>query len=860
MNTEQELEQLRGEIRQMRAQLNELETRLGDLSHPPGDRVATETSGPAKQAPAEPQVETGDTVSDQAPPLPPPILATPPPLSAPLESAPDKPTRLPRESFEVRFGADWLPRIGIAVLLIGMVFLVTWSYQYLGRGGKVALSYLCCAALGVLGAWLEKKTAAFARVLQAGALALTYFVTYAAHYVEAFRVIDSPAIGLALLLVVVAGVVVVADRKQSAPLGGLALFLGYLTSVISGVETFTLAANAVLAAAALVFLARNRWVMIPLGAVMATYLVYAWWAWKVSDWRHLDELMLDAGYLASDQFWVRAGFLALYWGLFTVGGLAVRHGKPSSDQADPGAGTTAQPLPRPAPPAFSQPATQQAREPFGTAERNALLTLNNLFLFAWFSLLMHHAYPDLQWRFQFLFAGALLVTSAIAYARLKPDRTVLELLFTQGIAVATLGVINYFQGTTLIAALALESVFLLWLSRVMNLRWISWIGRAAFAVAAWKAWDNLPGWDRAMIWSGWFAAAMGYAAARLSVQPETRPGRFSFSAFYFAVLATVLLLKAGSEQVSRDNLPWVWCLGTVIVGLVGTGLRTREIAWTALLPLALGYFGFLSVRGFDGAWDLAPSLALIIVTLAVGLIVWGRARAAGDADDPATLNLASGYLAPFAAPATLAIVLTTLEHGRAEWLVLIFAAETLLLVSAALSAREPIFAWAGLAVMIAAGLTYLAAADAVFDPPAAAWVNLLAGSVLFIASERRLGSRVGEWMMSGTAARVLRILMVVVITVILAKGVSQLAIAGWLTVGWAVAGFVLMTFGFAAKTRPYRMAGLAVLVLGLLRAFFHDMAMLAVPYRILSFIGLGVILLVLGFLYAQNREKLAKWL
>ena len=40
----------------------------------------------------------------------------------------------------------------------------------------------------------------------------------------------------------------------------------------------------------------------------------------------------------------------------------------------------------------------------------------------------------------------------------------------------------------------------------------------------------------------------------------------------------------------------------------------------------------------------------------------------------------------------------------------------------------------------------------------------------------------------------------------------------------------------------------------------HCIARAEPIYRILSFIGLGVILLVLAFVYARNREKLAKWL
>jgi uncharacterized membrane protein len=101
---------------------------------------------------------------------------------------------------------------------------------------------------------------------------------------------------------------------------------------------------------------------------------------------------------------------------------------------------------------------------------------------------------------------------------------------------------------------------------------------------------------------------------------------------------------------------------------------------------------------------------------------------------------------------------------------------------------------------------------------------------------------------------------VVIVTGLALFALDKLVSGALLTVGWALLGFVLLTIGFAIKHRPWRMAGLVALAFSLARAVFHDMARVETIYRILSFIGLGVILLVLAFLYAKNREKLAKWL
>jgi uncharacterized membrane protein len=101
---------------------------------------------------------------------------------------------------------------------------------------------------------------------------------------------------------------------------------------------------------------------------------------------------------------------------------------------------------------------------------------------------------------------------------------------------------------------------------------------------------------------------------------------------------------------------------------------------------------------------------------------------------------------------------------------------------------------------------------------------------------------------------------VVIVTALAVFALDKLVSGALLTVSWALLGFVLLAIGFAIKQRSYRMAGLVVLAFSLAHAVLHDMARVETIYRILSFIGLGVILLVLAFLYAKNREKLAKWL
>ncbi len=90
--------------------------------------------------------------------------------------------------------------------------------------------------------------------------------------------------------------------------------------------------------------------------------------------------------------------------------------------------------------------------------------------------------------------------------------------------------------------------------------------------------------------------------------------------------------------------------------------------------------------------------------------------------------------------------------------------------------------------------------------------------------------------------------------------VLQLVDAPLRSVGWALAGLVFLVVGFVVRTRAYRLGGLVAIGFALARVIIHDFGQFSTPYRILSSLALGVILLLLAYLYTRNREKLARWL
>ena len=82
----------------------------------------------------------------------------------------------------------------------------------------------------------------------------------------------------------------------------------------------------------------------------------------------------------------------------------------------------------------------------------------------------------------------------------------------------------------------------------------------------------------------------------------------------------------------------------------------------------------------------------------------------------------------------------------------------------------------------------------------------------------------------------------------------------YLTASWSLLALGLFTAGITLGERMYRWLGLGVLACALGRVMIIDVWKLETLYRILSFMALGIVLLVLGFIYNKYQEKLKEWL
>jgi uncharacterized membrane protein len=82
----------------------------------------------------------------------------------------------------------------------------------------------------------------------------------------------------------------------------------------------------------------------------------------------------------------------------------------------------------------------------------------------------------------------------------------------------------------------------------------------------------------------------------------------------------------------------------------------------------------------------------------------------------------------------------------------------------------------------------------------------------------------------------------------------------YLTATWSALALLIFGLGIGLRERMYRWVGLAVLATAVGRVVVFDVWKLETIYRVLSFMALGIVLLVLGFFYNKYQEKIRQWL
>ena len=600
---------------------------------------------------AAPAIEAADNL--------PPITA-----SAGYEPLPEA----DKASFEMRLGTFWLVRIGIVMLLTGLVFFGNFAYHNivgkLGPGGKISLLYLASGLLLGAGAWWQRRTAKaslknYAQVIFAGGLAAVYFTTYAAYHIPPLQVIRSAVMDGVLLLAWAGVIAWLADRRKSEVMALFAVGLAFYSSIMTRVGDFTLYSNLVLTITAVVFLLRNRWASLSFAGLVTSYAGYAFWRFlREEGWR----------WAAPDEhLYFGASFLACYWAIFTVAAFLSRCEKLSG------------------------------------ASRATFLTLNNGAFFSLFLLTMLQVHTGGFWKVSLGYGVLLLALAGLAKKQLADEPLAKNAYLTQGLLLVTLGFITKFAGFHLALVLGAESVVLFVLGTQRQSLVLKFFSYAAALLATGWCVISLHPLDPSGGWAGVglggllaFNAFWGY---RQETKTDPASGRLESSTF--TLLAFVVWTVATWFNTAEPHLAVALVLGVesvVFFNLVAARrvLAPKIASYASAACAVVWWVANLHPFIANGLW---PGLGLGTLLL-VNAFYAHREQVA----DSAPIRVEPGV---FTVLALVSWAATTWCNCTAEHLPLVLAAEAVALTFSIYLLRIREVALFGQFFLIGALLTWL---------------------------------------------------------------------------------------------------------------------------------------------------------
>jgi len=276
------------------------------------------------------------------------------------------------------------------------------------------------------------------------------------------------------------------------------------------------------------------------------------------------------------------------------------------------------------------------------------------------------------------------------------------------------------------------------------------------------------------------------------------------------------------------------------LGLIETGCEWQGNATFAAVFGRLFLANF-TTTGYTG--PISHRILTVVPILAAHYHVWQRNRETNGNPYWAKLHLW--------APAILAFVLLRFELGRvytvAGWAVLGLA-----LLFIGLRANMDDLKRQSLAIAV---LTFLRSMASNFFMPdslggLAARLGIAACVIGAFYASQLLVPR-------GTKERTFYSLLA---TALLTSVIFHEVSGSMLTVAWGVEGILLLICGFPLRERVLRLAGLALLLFCILKLFLFDMRNLDTIPRILSFIGLGIMLMTVSWIYTRFRERINQYL
>jgi uncharacterized membrane protein len=218
---EDEIRQLRDIVTQVNSRLDALESKqdLSTIQMPP----------PPVSVPAPPEPEAITPVAEVTP-APADIISPPEEIPAVVE---EKRPRAKEREWEQILGGNWLARIGVLALVIGIGFFLKYAFDnnWIGPAARVILGVIAGLVMLGLGYFWRKRYPIMTRVLSGGGIAVLYLAIFASF--ATYHLI-SIYIAIVLLLIISIASTVLALRYDSMALAILGILGAFFAPYILG--------------------------------------------------------------------------------------------------------------------------------------------------------------------------------------------------------------------------------------------------------------------------------------------------------------------------------------------------------------------------------------------------------------------------------------------------------------------------------------------------------------------------------------------------------------------------------------------------------------------------------------------------
>lgn len=879
------------EIGELRAEIRKLE-RLIEEDEPAPPPLPTFAPSPPPKTP-EPEKPEKPVVSPFAPPV------EPPPEPATDEPPPDAVPEREKGTLELELGRVWAVRVGIVLLVTGLVLLGNYAYQNWIRempaGVRLGFLVLSSFAMSGAGIWCtrKEKLRSFGEVVLAGGMAFFYWCAYAAHHIERLQVIGSPTLGTLALLGAAAAIVAVSVLRDARTTAVMGLLLASYSTVLQPMTTLAAVSNVLLAATGVTLVALKRWRGPGFAAMLGSYGAFLYWQLT--------------GVAGGGEEIARLVFVAVSWAVFAVPTLGAMRGLDDRGRA-------------------------------------WWIGLNNAAGFGLFSLVWLIAGRPDFWAVAAVWGAAWLALGA--WGRRKASG---QTYLAQGLAALTLALVLKLEGYHLGLGLALESL----MTAAAFRRFRQWpeLAFSALSLVGATGWvlarADLPLWSVATV-----AALL--AASSFVLRRSGAEGSLAEQGRNTAGLAVVCAALAGFVWCERLPADWRPLTAALAAGLLGwrvvkedTRRRMPEVFgvalffalaapllllldepadWSLCLVAALSAaaawlwerFGNPATPRQREGWPVGASLAAWIhgLGLTVALGVWlidrphFQPRFIIEGVAATALPIAAWQLlkAPrLRAAATLLLGLPFFElmlrQPSDPWLAFLptLAGWTVWRVAG----RDEAFAEPGAAVhaLASRGTAGFAWIAAWYWVAPGIWSDLLGLSVLAgwwvwrrwlsatppvelaawglaatIGFLEAMAASTTNGVPSGWGVSAVLIAAVFLRTrgtgarASLAIGLGAVAVpAVWtskwllahhdpaaLTILWTLLGFAWVSIGLWRGYSVLRLGGFGLLVISLAKLFIHDVWKFDTFTRVAAFLALGIALVLLGFFYNRFTDLLKR--